>query len=211
MLSKLAKFMRVIDTAAAGGRHCSTSSPLKQLAKDAQSGSTSRVFSKIQMPVEPPRQAPNGGKEPKSSWSSALAVVGNVLFFGGIGVAGYFGYYTYMYDVDELRKVVEERKAAPIPLSGAWCTVMENYLEKRIYLNGEIDRFSKPRQDNLLPDQMHPQRKTLVLDLDELLVHSDWTRERGWKVLKRPGLETFIKVSIFSNLCSLGNRLYCHA
>lgn len=35
--------------------------------------------------------------------------------------------------------------------------------------------------------------RTLVLDLDEVLVHSDWTRARGWRTFKRPGVEDFLK------------------
>jgi len=35
--------------------------------------------------------------------------------------------------------------------------------------------------------------QTLVLDLDDLLVHSHWTRGRGWRTFKRPGVEDFIK------------------
>jgi import inner membrane translocase subunit TIM50 len=31
--------------------------------------------------------------------------------------------------------------------------------------------------------------KTLVLDLDDLLVHKEWTRQAGWKVFKRPGVQ----------------------
>ena len=32
-----------------------------------------------------------------------------------------------------------------------------------------------------------------MLDLDDLLVHSDWTRGRGWRTFKRPGAEDFLK------------------
>jgi len=32
-----------------------------------------------------------------------------------------------------------------------------------------------------------------VLDLDDTLVHSDWTRGRGWRTFKRPGAEDFIR------------------
>lgn len=35
--------------------------------------------------------------------------------------------------------------------------------------------------------------RTLVLDLDDTLVHSDWTRGRGWRTFKRPGAEDFIR------------------
>ena len=34
---------------------------------------------------------------------------------------------------------------------------------------------------------------TLVLDLDDLLVHSDWSRKRGWRTFKRPGAEDFLR------------------
>lgn len=31
--------------------------------------------------------------------------------------------------------------------------------------------------------------KTLVLDLDDLLVHKEWTRQTGWQIFKRPGVQ----------------------
>lgn len=52
--------------------------------------------------------------------------------------------------------------------------------------------------------------QTLVLDLDDLLVHSHWTRGRGWRTFKRPGVEDFIKhmgqfyeIVVFTNQASL--------
>ncbi len=35
--------------------------------------------------------------------------------------------------------------------------------------------------------------RTLVLDLDNTLVHSDWSRARGWRTFKRPGAEDFLR------------------
>ena len=35
--------------------------------------------------------------------------------------------------------------------------------------------------------------RTLVLDLDDTLVHSDWTRGRGWRTFKRPGTDDFLQ------------------
>jgi hypothetical protein len=32
-----------------------------------------------------------------------------------------------------------------------------------------------------------------VLDLDGVLVKSDWNRERGWRTFKRPGTDAFLK------------------
>lgn len=65
---------------------------------------------------------------------------------------------------------------------------MEWYVEKRKYMESEWKKYADPPSDKLLPD-LPPQVqhvKTLVLDLDDVLVHSDWSRERwvgvwvGW-------------------------------
>ena len=32
-----------------------------------------------------------------------------------------------------------------------------------------------------------------MLDLDGVLVKSDWNRERGWRTFKRPGVDAFLK------------------
>ncbi|KAK5987049.1 Mitochondrial import inner membrane translocase subunit TIM50 [Cladobotryum mycophilum] len=34
---------------------------------------------------------------------------------------------------------------------------------------------------------------TLCISLDNMLVHSEWTREHGWRVAKRPGMDYFIR------------------
>ncbi|KAI3969495.1 hypothetical protein MKX01_020056 [Papaver californicum] len=55
--------------------------------------------------------------------------------------------------------------------------------------------FTEPSSEKLLPD-LPPHEKhifTLVLDLNETLVYSDWTRERGWKTFKRPGVDAFLQ------------------
>ena len=55
---------------------------------------------------------------------------------------------------------------------------------------------------------------TLVLDLDGVLVHSDWTRGRGWRTFKRPGVEDFLKrmapyyeIVVYTSQVCLLNRL----
>ena len=32
-----------------------------------------------------------------------------------------------------------------------------------------------------------------MIDLDDTLIHSDWTRGRGWRTFKRPGAEDFLR------------------
>lgn len=54
--------------------------------------------------------------------------------------------------------------------------------------------------------------RTLVLDLDDTLIHSDWTRGRGWRTFKRPGAEDFLRqVCCTSHLFSYeatGSQVY---
>ena len=69
--------------------------------------------------------------------------------------------------------------------------------------------YKDPVTKKLLPDvglvdpNMPPY--TLVLGLEDVLVHSEWTREHGWRIAKRPGLDYFLRylhsyyeVAIFS-------------
>lgn len=57
---------------------------------------------------------------------------------------------------------------------------MSWYLEKRKNIVEEMKKYADPPSDKLLPDLPPHARhiKTLVLDLDNVLVHSDWSRAR---------------------------------
>ena len=72
---------------------------------------------------------------------------------------------------------------------------MSWYVDQRRSTESELKKYAAPPSDRLLPDLPPHARhiKTLVLDLDDVLVHSDWTRGRGWRTFKRPGAEDFIR------------------
>ncbi|ORY80438.1 HAD-like domain-containing protein [Protomyces lactucae-debilis] len=60
---------------------------------------------------------------------------------------------------------------------------------------GQVKHYTEPAFAKLLPDPLpepYQRRYTLVLDLDDLLIHSDWSREYGWRTAKRPGLDYFL-------------------
>ena len=70
--------------------------------------------------------------------------------------------------------------------------------------------YSTPVVENLLPPPLpdQPAMKTLVLDLEETLVHFEYDRTHGWRCLKRPYIDTFLdylalgglyEVVVFSN------------
>lgn len=55
--------------------------------------------------------------------------------------------------------------------------------------------FSEPVFENLLPPpppEAYRRPLTLVLTLDDLLIHSSWDAKNGWRTAKRPGLDYFL-------------------
>ena len=55
--------------------------------------------------------------------------------------------------------------------------------------------LTEPIFDELLPDPLpepYGRPFTLVLGLDDVLIHSEWTRQHGWRTAKRPGLDYFL-------------------
>lgn len=52
-----------------------------------------------------------------------------------------------------------------------------------------------PVWEKLLPDPLpfpYARPYTLVLDVDDLLIHSEWSRQHAWRTAKRPGLDYFL-------------------
>ena len=117
-----------------------------------------------------------------------LSALGNALFFGGVAAASFFGYYTYRYDAEQMERMVEataSQQENAFVGSSLWVPVMTWYVSQRRRAEGELSKYAAPPSDQLLPDLPPHARhiKTLVLDLDDVLVHSDWTRGRwggGW-------------------------------
>uniref|UniRef100_A0A0D9WIK5 Mitochondrial import inner membrane translocase subunit TIM50 n=1 Tax=Leersia perrieri TaxID=77586 RepID=A0A0D9WIK5_9ORYZ len=106
-------------------------------------------------------------------------------FFGALGGVGYT---TYAYTIEEVNdKTMEFREEMTTPRP-----VAEDASEFEKF---QAMDFAEPTSDKLLPD-LDPQHQhvfTLVLDLNETLVYSDWQRERGWRTFKRPGVDAFIE------------------
>ena len=58
-----------------------------------------------------------------------------------------------------------------------------------------VSYYQDPAFEKLLPDPdpSFERPYTLCLSLDDLLVHSEWSREHGWRVAKRPGMDYFVR------------------
>jgi import inner membrane translocase subunit TIM50 len=90
----------------------------------------------------------------------------------------------------------EEEKRHPEAPSGWGFKLFYDRAQAR--MTKQIDYYTEPISPKLLPDVAKDNPDfyrpyTLVLSLEDLLIHSEWTREHGWRVSKRPGVDYFIR------------------
>jgi import inner membrane translocase subunit TIM50 len=83
-----------------------------------------------------------------------------------------------------------EERAHPNAPSGWGLELFYNRAKARV--SGQMGYYTEPTFDKLLPDVTPAPPYTLVLSLEDLLIHSEWTREHGWRTAKRPGLDYFL-------------------
>lgn len=132
------------------------------------------------------------GDIPKSGYESSLdrkrARMANLMYalflLGSVGGVAYFG---------RNWDTVEEENAHPNTPSGWGFGLWYNRIKARM---GDFTSYYKdPAFPKLLPDEDPNLRQpyTLVLSLEDLLVHSEWSREHGWRVAKRPGVDYFLR------------------
>ncbi|KAJ5094152.1 hypothetical protein N7456_010013 [Penicillium angulare] len=133
-----------------------------------------------------------GGEIPKSGYETSLdrrkARMANIMYalMLATGIAG-MGYLGRNWESDE-----EERAHTDHP-SGWGFGLWWNRVKAR---TGDLTSYYKdPAFPKLLPDEDPTMRQpyTLVLSMEDLLVHSEWSREHGWRVAKRPGVDYFLR------------------
>ena len=104
-----------------------------------------------------------------------------------LGLVGGTAYLGRDWDTEE-----EARLHSETP-SGWGVGLFYNRIKARM---GDLTSYYKdPTFEKLLPEedlQFRPPY-TLVLSLEDLLVHSEWSREHGWRVAKRPGVDYFLR------------------
>ncbi|TVY37030.1 Mitochondrial import inner membrane translocase subunit [Lachnellula subtilissima] len=61
--------------------------------------------------------------------------------------------------------------------------------------NDLFDYYQKPTFQKLLPDvdPSFARDYTLVVSLEDLLIKAEWSREHGWRIAKRPGVDYFLR------------------
>ncbi|CAG9467588.1 unnamed protein product [Pedinophyceae sp. YPF-701] len=123
--------------------------------------------------------------------SKFFATLGYAMLALGAG-ATYAG---LAYDRKEVEDAAQRLRDEGSPLAPAAAL----YAEQRARVEKTLEDFSNPPSDRLLPDleldfgPHAPHVRTLVLDLDHVLVHSSWTRGTGWRTFKRPGAEELLR------------------
>lgn len=64
-------------------------------------------------------------------------------------------------------------------------------------LGDTMSYYRDPVTTKLLPDEdPDPNYRfpfTLVISLEDMLIHSEWTRDKGWRIAKRPGVDYFLR------------------
>ncbi|CEP61925.1 protein translocase subunit TIM50 LALA0_S04e03774g [Lachancea lanzarotensis] len=69
------------------------------------------------------------------------------------------------------------------------------YKRLKLRFNSIFSYFQEPPFPDLLPPPPpapYQRPLTLVLSLEDVLVHSEWTKEHGWRTAKRPGVDYFL-------------------
>ncbi|KAI2703899.1 hypothetical protein CBS147317_5192 [Penicillium roqueforti] len=133
-----------------------------------------------------------GGDIPKGGYETSIDrrkarmanIVYAVMLLGGVAGMGYLG---RNWETEE-----EQRQHPEIPSGwspGLW------YSRIKARTSDLTSYYKDPAFPKLLPDEDAEMRQpyTLVLSLEDLLVHSEWTREHGWRVAKRPGVDYFLR------------------
>jgi mitochondrial import inner membrane translocase subunit TIM50 len=145
-------------------------------------------------PSEPtPSSGGRGGEGlPKSAYiSSSDKKKNNIIKYVYLIMSGgLIGYTIYLG-----RNWESEEEAQKYPEAPSGWGVLLFYNRVKARLGATLDYYNEPAFPKLLPkhDPTMQPPMTLVLSLEDLLIHQEWTRERGWRIAKRPGVDYFLR------------------
>ncbi|KAJ1819678.1 mitochondrial inner membrane protein required for protein import [Coemansia sp. RSA 2675] len=113
----------------------------------------------------------------------AAKYIGTGLVFGLL--IGGIGYYGRPFTASEAAKGMQDDPEQNV-LQQLWHRAFKR-------TQGAFSFLSEPATEKLLSDpNEYTMPYTLVLNLDDMLIHMDWTKEHGWRIAKRPGLDHFL-------------------
>lgn len=91
-------------------------------------------------------------------------------------------------NMDEIPAGLDPEKTTAWSPSAMYARVLARF-------GSQLGYYTEPSFPKLLPDIPDAQRQpyTLVISLEDLLIHSSWDRQNGYRVAKRPGMDYFIR------------------
>ncbi len=100
---------------------------------------------------------------------------------------GAFGFLGRNWESEE-----EERQHGDIPNGMSPALMWKRF---RARTGDQVSYYAEPAFKKLLPDvdPSFERPYTLCLSLEDLLIHSEWSREHGWRMAKRPGVDYFLR------------------
>ncbi|KAM0720290.1 hypothetical protein Q7P37_004426 [Cladosporium fusiforme] len=114
----------------------------------------------------------------------------NYMFLAALagGVAG-GAYFTRPFGADE-----EVPPGLEPELASGWGP-SSMYARVRARMGNQLGYYTEPSFPKLLPTVPENQRQpfTLVLSLEDLMIHTTWDRKNGYRTAKRPGIDYFIR------------------
>lgn len=161
---------------------------------------------------DPSDTAPGGGAGgdlPKSAYISSLERRRNRVANWSYAILFGSAFFSTVY-LGRNWESEEEEASHPSAPSGWGFKLFYDRANAR--LKDTTNYFNEPTFPKLLPntDPAWERPNTLVLSLEDLLIHSEWTREHGWRMAKRPGVDYFLRylsqyyeIVIFTSLPSM--------
>ncbi len=162
------------------------------LDSEMASSSAKANPSSLNITEAPSESGQGGGDLPKTAYISSLERRRNRMIFW---------FYVVIFGTTSIGTVYlgrnweseEEELAHPDSPSGWGFLAFYNRVMAR--LSNTTSYYTEPAFPKLLPDTdpMWERPYTLVLSLEDMLVHSEWSREHGWRMAKRPGVDYFLR------------------
>lgn len=132
----------------------------------------------------------------------ALGFARDAILLSIFGGGAFATYLAVNYTTKECESVVEKWREQGGAMAMLADTVGEQYLRARRSVDETMATYSNPTSDQLLPatEVLYPPNmiryiRTLVIDFEDTIVHSEYRRDRGWITFKRPGVQEFLSAA----------------
>ncbi len=159
-----------------------------EMASSAKADPTS-----LNITEDPSQPGGGGGRDlPKEAYISSIERRRNRAASWAVLTMGAFFITLGVYLGRNWESEEEEKKHLDAP-SGWGFSLFWNRVKAR--WNGILEYYTEPAFPKLLPDPDPTWERpyTLVISMEDMLVHSEWTREHGWRMAKRPGVDYFLR------------------